>query len=745
MRATSRLAFVVCIFVSLCPLLRAFPLYQRRIPNGGNVPGNPGLGHVLGSGAGSRNAFGNLFQSEGHQWTPALCEADSDGDLYSNGFELGDPHCLWAEGDADPRAPLSDPTKASSLPLAPTLLPPTDSSGAPPLPRWSPLEGDLVCQVLVVGAGLAGMTAASVASSLGHEVCVLSASPPNASTSAASSGTLYLPLQGPFPDQASPLEFYAQERRDSFLQQAESAAQHLEDVTGARLEPVLDPYPTYSDLLTDRVVVLVDPGEGTSSSSSGSEASAGWKCGGQLSMAETLARLERPAVLYRTGQVESLAHRPDAPSPSGRYVVNTTEGHLVSAYQVILASGGYGASRTDLSWKGALASGNDGLNLRAAQSVGTPTTKVGEGWFVEKGEQQIRWFLWEENATVVDQDYQPVPGYEPTDAYDARGRQRLAANKTDEDLWLLSSASDLCSTSPVVTLSEPLSAANGSSLETLRCGPSAELWYNFPACFGCPEKQVPCGSRLAEGTLECRRDRLELWVIDSNGGPVVDECNQFEGREGLFAAGNAAPPMLGHAYLAPGSTLGNALVSAHVAASCLRAFPRREGGTLGAETSQVQWPAWLVTHTVGMSFAWGYFFVLGHSQMLGRKKPRTKRHRSLQITAVFLALLAVVSALVGGSSSVVWNDYGVHPVLGLAALVLVLTQVTLICLQKGVQHRYLGRALPFVLSLVLLSGLWTGLDLYSMPPGIFMLVFPAVLTLLLWSIRVALYMVFPDP
>lgn len=598
----------VCFVFSFWGLTNAFPLHQERIPNGGNVPGNPGLGHVLDSGSGSLNAFGDLFQSEGHEWTPALCEADADGDLHSNGFELGDPDCLWVQGNAAPEGPLSDPTKASSLPVAPAM-PPTDSPQEGMAQRWSALEEDLVCQVLIVGAGLAGMTAASVASSLGHEVCVLSSSPPNASTSAASSGTLCLPLEGPFPDQASPLEFCAQEREDRFLEQVVSAAQHFEGATGARLEPVLDPCPTHFDVLTDRVVVLIDPGEDSSSSSSSTGPD--WKCGGQLSMTETLTRLERTEVLHRTGQVESLACRPNAPSPSGRCVVNTTDGHFVSAHQVILASGGCGASRTDLSWKGALA-GNDGLNLRVAQSVGTPTTKVEEGWFVEKGEQQIRWFLWEENATVVDQQCQPVPGHEPTDACDARGRQRLAANKTDEDLWLLSSASDFCGTSPVVTLPEPLSAANGSSFESTSCGPSADLWCNFLECFGCPEKQAPCGSRLAEGTQECGRDRLELWVIDSDGGPVVDECNQFEGREGLFAAGNAAPPMLGHACLAPGSTLGNALVSAHVAASCLVPFPGSSvGATLNSESSQVKWPAWLVTHTVGMAFAWGHFFVLG--------------------------------------------------------------------------------------------------------------------------------------
>lgn len=257
-----------------------------------------------------------------------------------------------------------------------------------------------------------------------------------------------------------------------------------------------------------------------------------------------------------------------------------------------------------------------------------------------------------------------------------------------------------------------------------------------------PLPKVHLVTRAREGTQVCKRDRLELWVIDSNGGPVVDDCNQFEGREGLFAAGNAAPPMLGHAYLAPGSTLGNALVSGHVAASCLVPFPGTEGGTLSSESSQVKWPAWLVTHTVGMAFAWGYFFVLGHSQMLDRRKPQTNRHRWLQITAVVLALVAAVSALAGGSSSVVWKKYGMHPVLGLAAFVLVLTQIILISLKKGVQHRYLGRTLPFVLLLVLLSGLWVGLDLYSMPPGIFLLIFPAILTLLFWCCHVTLYLAF---
>ena len=39
------------------------------------------------------------FKNEGKQWTQALCEMDSDGDGPSNGFELGDPNCIWQEGD----------------------------------------------------------------------------------------------------------------------------------------------------------------------------------------------------------------------------------------------------------------------------------------------------------------------------------------------------------------------------------------------------------------------------------------------------------------------------------------------------------------------------------------------------------------------------------------------------------------------------------------------------------------------
>jgi len=44
------------------------------------------------------NAFGTAFVAAGSQWTAGLCGADSDGDGFTNGEELGDPSCSWTAG-----------------------------------------------------------------------------------------------------------------------------------------------------------------------------------------------------------------------------------------------------------------------------------------------------------------------------------------------------------------------------------------------------------------------------------------------------------------------------------------------------------------------------------------------------------------------------------------------------------------------------------------------------------------------
>mmetsp|Transcript_45010 Transcript_45010/g.108852 ORF Transcript_45010/g.108852 Transcript_45010/m.108852 type:complete len:782 (-) Transcript_45010:681-3026(-) len=96
----------VVIFSTSCLILttQALPDYQFRIPNGDKViaPSGeawPGVGHYRSTGGGARNVFGEDFAAAGHRWTVELCQKDSDCDGFSNGQELGDPDCIWQEGD----------------------------------------------------------------------------------------------------------------------------------------------------------------------------------------------------------------------------------------------------------------------------------------------------------------------------------------------------------------------------------------------------------------------------------------------------------------------------------------------------------------------------------------------------------------------------------------------------------------------------------------------------------------------
>merc|ERR1719203_2485219 len=84
-----------------------FPIYSSKIPNGDKVMRDGslwfGVGHESRSGGGVRNPFGLDFAAASHTWTAALCAKDSDGDGQSNGLELGDPDCIWSEGDVPAR------------------------------------------------------------------------------------------------------------------------------------------------------------------------------------------------------------------------------------------------------------------------------------------------------------------------------------------------------------------------------------------------------------------------------------------------------------------------------------------------------------------------------------------------------------------------------------------------------------------------------------------------------------------
>ncbi|ETI41747.1 hypothetical protein F443_13045 [Phytophthora nicotianae P1569] len=93
----SRATFSLALVATTALVVNARPTYVALLPNGDNVPGVAALGHINPAGGGANNDFGLDFASAGKSWTKEFCEKDSDGDGQTNGQELGDPCCEWAE------------------------------------------------------------------------------------------------------------------------------------------------------------------------------------------------------------------------------------------------------------------------------------------------------------------------------------------------------------------------------------------------------------------------------------------------------------------------------------------------------------------------------------------------------------------------------------------------------------------------------------------------------------------------
>jgi hypothetical protein len=109
----------LCAFCALVIIAHShgYPSLRFKVPNGNRVPCPPGaqgcipaeeadqpestckgLGHYTCTGGTlPLNAFGQSFKNAGYQWTAALCCEDSDGDGQTNGEELGDPNCMFAD------------------------------------------------------------------------------------------------------------------------------------------------------------------------------------------------------------------------------------------------------------------------------------------------------------------------------------------------------------------------------------------------------------------------------------------------------------------------------------------------------------------------------------------------------------------------------------------------------------------------------------------------------------------------
>ena len=160
-------AFVLWLFLHLIRPFQganAFPLLTSAVPNGHGVPcpdGAAGCSNGLCSGLGHAsclggalplNPFGEDLRAHNNTWTRALCETDSDGDGFTNGFELGDPCCTWAPGH--------DAALASAAYVH--LSHPGDADAAPSL-EVQALYADLACLDVAWNATAAAEEAAEEA------------------------------------------------------------------------------------------------------------------------------------------------------------------------------------------------------------------------------------------------------------------------------------------------------------------------------------------------------------------------------------------------------------------------------------------------------------------------------------------------------------------------------------------------------------------------------------------------------
>lgn len=94
---TASAVLITILGCSVMPTTDAWAKYAAKLPNGDKVPDAPALGHLTPDGSGGQNAFGKAW-SKYTEWTTAYCMADSDGDGFTNGQELGDPCCKWTVG-----------------------------------------------------------------------------------------------------------------------------------------------------------------------------------------------------------------------------------------------------------------------------------------------------------------------------------------------------------------------------------------------------------------------------------------------------------------------------------------------------------------------------------------------------------------------------------------------------------------------------------------------------------------------
>jgi hypothetical protein len=125
------LVALVALSASSLPQVNAYGKYIKLLPNGGDIPDNDNIGHLNAAGTAGVSVFGKAFKAAGNSWNTALCQADTDGDGFTNGQEMGDPCCTWTPTSTASLVTegLSDPNDASKKPSNAALIAGCSASG----------------------------------------------------------------------------------------------------------------------------------------------------------------------------------------------------------------------------------------------------------------------------------------------------------------------------------------------------------------------------------------------------------------------------------------------------------------------------------------------------------------------------------------------------------------------------------------------------------------------------------------
>jgi hypothetical protein len=123
-RAGRSAGFLVLSTLATAPAARALPEWGAQIPHLDQAGGCDGFCHATGF---TDSQFYKDFQSAGYVWNATMAASDSDGDGFSNGWELQNPPGDWVSGTPQPgsAALVSDPVSAGSFPPLPVATAPT--------------------------------------------------------------------------------------------------------------------------------------------------------------------------------------------------------------------------------------------------------------------------------------------------------------------------------------------------------------------------------------------------------------------------------------------------------------------------------------------------------------------------------------------------------------------------------------------------------------------------------------------